>query len=115
MVLTHRRGRVAQQKQLNERFRLTPFFTNYLYSERINVDHVSNSLIAAPEEALTELVNPSNNTGVAGFPETPGHIRTMQAATLNEVLKQLGLGVGGNRAAREQRLRTFIGLKRSSA
>jgi hypothetical protein len=39
----------------------------------------------------------------------------MQAATLNEVLRQLGLGVGGNRAAKEQRLRVFIGLKRSPA
>jgi hypothetical protein len=85
------------------------------YTAIITILPVSPTQSLLHPTTLTELANPSNNTEVAGFPETPGHIGTMQAATLTEVLRQLGLGVGGNRAAKEQRLRVFIGLKRSPA
>jgi hypothetical protein len=77
------------------------FFTNYyLYSERNNVAGISNQFLATSDDTLTELVNPSNNTEVAGFPKTSGHIRTMEAATLNEVLRRLGLGVGGKQGGK---------------
>jgi ubiquinone biosynthesis protein Coq4 len=91
-------------------------FTNYyLYSHHNNNARISNSMLTTATEAFTALVNPTDNTPIVGFPATPEAIGNMQAGTLNNVLRQLGLTVEGHTALKEQRLRESIGLKKNPA
>jgi hypothetical protein len=91
-------------------------YTNcYRCSDQNNAARVSNSLLAISSESLTALINPTDGTEITGFPATPRDITGLSTQTLVSVLQQLGLGVEGARALREQRLRRFIGLKPNPA
>jgi hypothetical protein len=91
-----------------------PFITNhYLYSDDNSAARISNSYLLNATDALTPLTRPTDNTPIAGFPNTSGDIGNMTDAELNTLLGELGLGVAGQRPAREQRLRQYIGLRQN--
>lgn len=56
------------------------------------------------------LQNPSTNTAIEGNPSTPTEITMMQEQRLDSILEQFGLSMTGGRAAKEKRLRQYIGL-----
>jgi hypothetical protein len=91
-------------------------YTNYyLYSDHNNNARIANSLLITSTDALTALVNPTDNTPIIGFHLTPEEIGRMQAGTLNAVLRQLGLRLEGHKAIKEQRLRVSIGSRKNPA
>ena len=71
---------------------------------------VHNSLLKNPTDQLELLVDPSTNGPVRGHPKTPGEITTMKQATLIDVLLQFNLCHLGERRAKEDRLRMYLGL-----
>ncbi|KIV90962.1 hypothetical protein PV10_05560 [Exophiala mesophila] len=78
--------------------------------DRNTMARVQNSLLANPTDQLELLVDPSTNGPIRGHPKTPGDITTMKQATLTDVLLKFNLCHLGDRLAKENRLRLYIGL-----
>jgi hypothetical protein len=75
------------------------------------VARLVNSTLGNPNGQLSPLRNVATNELIDQFPATPRVIRDMPGATLDAVLRALGMDIDGQIEQKRQRLRVQIGLR----
>ncbi|KLU90776.1 hypothetical protein MAPG_10627 [Magnaporthiopsis poae ATCC 64411] len=102
--------RAMQQDMLEFRGRLERIETRVIASDSNAIARVLNSILTRPDDTLHPLRALATNENIPDFPRTREDIDSMNADTLETMLRALDQPLGGELLEKRRRLKHAIGI-----